>query len=245
MPFVDDELDAAASYEVDRHLAACPGCRAEAESIRSYDARLRGACRGEGAQGAACQAMRARLAAALDAEIARSTRRRSVGRLVRRGLAAAAVAVVAVGLVIGLLPGPAAADFAADHVACIQMRSSWVADPAMLAELCKAAAGAHARVVSLARSGYALRSGAMCEIDGRRFLHLVYAAPGREPVSIFVGRRLGGLAGRLRAVERRDKDGQFDVVRLRCPAGNDYVLVAGAGSPAEVLADAVKPQIGR
>src|SRR5438552_4092743 len=124
MAFVDDELDAPASYEVDRHLAACSCCRAEAESIRAYDRRVREACCGASAKSPECEAARG------------------------------------------------------------------------------------------------------------------------DAVSVFVGRRLAGFVGRLRGADRSEQEGAFEVVKLRCPAGSEYVLVAPPGEAEEARA-AVRPQIGR
>lgn len=240
MPFIDDELEVASSYEVDQHLSKCACCRAEAEAIRAYDARIKSACCSGAAAGAACEAVRARLLRALDEcceQERRSARRRS---FYRRTAAVAAAALLAIGLVIGFLPGPASADFASDHTLCLQGRS-WLYDPGEIARLCQSKAGAHATVVCLAAAGYQLAEGAPCRIDGVEYTHLVYTAPGKDPVSIYVGRRLGGLAGRLRG-DDRSQAGPFEVVRIRCPAGTEYVTVVRAGEEPRV-ASLVRAQV--
>lgn len=244
MAFVDDELDATVSYEVDRHLTACPCCHAEAESIRAYDVRVREACRGGGASSAECAGARARLAAALAAVVAREGRRSRFVRASRRLGAVAALVLVVFGLVIGLMPGPAVADFATHHVLCLGMRKHWTFDRAELDSLCRAQTGGRGVIVSLEKAGYRLDEGAVCGVNGERFCHLVYRAEGRDPVSIFVGRQYAGWRGRLRDWERHDRDGPFEIVKFRCPAGTDYVMV-GSPSQAELICEAVEPQIGR
>jgi anti-sigma factor RsiW len=241
MAFVDDELDPGASYEVDRHLAACTCCRGEADSIRAYDVRVRGACQ----KGACCEELRGRMARALEGEIAevgvRSARRRSVAR---RTAAMAAVALITAGLAIGLWPGPAAAAFVDDHVRCRDMDARWfLHDACALGALCHQEAGPRAVIVSLEGAGYKLKGGAICRIEGVPYVHLTYEAPGRPVVSIFVGRcGLGGLAGRLRGVQSEPVLG-FETVRMRCwRTGTEYVAIVPPGE-AEILGTLAKAQV--
>jgi hypothetical protein len=241
--FVDDELEAQASYEVDRHLGLCARCRAEADGLRALDARLYEACRRNAkAAGAACEALRARVFGRIDREIASEARRRRLARGLRRAGALVAVFALAAALAIGLFPGPAAADFVAHHVVCCRkLRGDVVCEEVALRALCEAQGGAHARILCLGECGFGPPRALICTIDGAQYMHLVYERKGLEPISVFL--RRSGIAERLRG-ERSERRGDYEVVRVICPAGTEYVAVVSVAE-AERVRGLIARQVGR
>src|SRR5437867_1999944 len=74
-PFVDDELEAARSFAVDRHVAACRRCRTEVDEIQALDERIRAAFRARPTAEMRAR-VRARLERALDPHISTFRSRR-------------------------------------------------------------------------------------------------------------------------------------------------------------------------
>ena len=246
--YVDRELEPAVASELDAHLAACARCRSEVEAIRALEARVRRACYAAAGGAGPLRRLEGRLGAALDRAVAEergqaTARRAGPARILRRLAAVAALAFFVFGLLVGLSAGPASAAFVEEHLLCLRMRETWILEFQALQQTCRAHGGSGAILVSLEAAGYRLSRGAVCLVDGYSYVHLVYTGPGKEPLSIFVGRRFGGLAGFLREADRVDSEGEFEVVRLRCHAGVEYMLVAARGS-SEVLRRLVRGQIG-
>jgi hypothetical protein len=222
--FVDDELEPARSFEVDRHIEACPRCRTEVEEIRALDLRVRDSCRA-GSE-TPCR-LRARLAGALDGQMVAGSRRRRIFRWTLEGAGVAAGLLLAAVLIIGFSAGPASASFVTKHVRCRGMSPG---DSALVEALCRNLAGAHAKVVCLERCGYKLTAVEDCRVENERYLHLFYDAPGKDRVSLFVGRRWLGLGGLFNSDEIAQVTEAHDVIRLRCPAGTEYVIVGDLGT---------------
>lgn len=100
--WLDGELDDKAADEAERHVRICAECRMLSEDA----ARLSDAIRLEATKHRAPQALRARISAAIDAEPARRTDRRSFWLGAGSGAAAVALAA-ALGVVAILPPSPA------------------------------------------------------------------------------------------------------------------------------------------
>lgn len=235
MAFVDRELESDAAYEVSWHVASCTECGAEVAALRALDGEIRGACRLDEAEAAAFEGVRARALRALGAEVAKDAKK--AGRRRSRLAAVAGIAaaiLLAVGLGIGLVPRPAAAAFASDHIMCLHMRSDWVIGPDAAAIVLRAEMGGGAVLPRF--EGRAPAKASVCEIAGRHYVHIVYEGPGGPPFSLYVGRRTRATPGAPATTLVEDKDGPLSVVRV--PVGGDeYALVTDPARAAALGAE--------
>lgn len=247
MAFADGELDEAEAAKVRAHLAICGSCREEVEAVRALDRSLRAAF-SERPRGAP-EAAKRRIERALESYIPKSgfpaARRARFPNIVRRTgalLGALAALVLAVALVFGIFPDPVAADLVKDHLGCMSMRSDWVTDPATIAAILSRECGPGAVLVSLEAAGYRLRGAFVCEIEGRRHVHLGFMAPGKPPASVYL------VPKEARSLFRKTKtlvpgDLPLAVARIRGRSNVEAVLVA---PPAErrFLARLIEEQLG-
>jgi anti-sigma factor RsiW len=155
-------------------------------------------------------------------------------RLRRRALvAAAAIVVLAVlGTVISQLTSPPVAyAFATEHVAAAADAATCpraLLSPEATLALCRERVSRLALAPSLEAAGFALRGGEEVVIEGERYIRLCYGAPDGARASVFVRRRLGGAEAALPRGCWCERAGGCEVVRVRCPGGNTYVLVVEA-----------------
>jgi hypothetical protein len=161
----------------------------------------------------------------------------------RRVLAVAAAFLLAA-LGVGFLPGPAAAEFVRDHCVCEKMPNGGGIPECELSQCCKDRGRGHGILPCLLKAGYKPACGHTCRVGGVDFVHVIYSAPGKDDVSVYIGARLGGLDGRLLPFEREDHVEGYEVDHLRCPGGVHYVVVADAGI-ADAVCELVRQQIGR
>ena len=178
------DLERAAQFAA--HLRSCPDCQREIDQQSHWDKLLRDSVLEESAHtGALEQRVRQRMAADRDSK-----------RPLRWALTAAAIAILAVLAGIGvrllLAPRPPAlyADAARDHRDEVLQRQSrhWVSTTADVQALLVRQGIDGLQVGALAPERYRLDRAKLCRLDGRVFLHLVFA-DGRREFSVFLRKR--------------------------------------------------------
>lgn len=177
--YLGGELDAGRSAELAAHLEGCAECARNLEADAEMDARLRDAVLAENVD-----------ARDIDGEV-----RRKIGGVVRRrrlwmgaGIAATVIFGVLAYRTLGVAD-PLCADAALDHRQEVieHERRTWVTDPGAVASLAARHGIATTAIDALAPAGYRLEHARLCRLNGRVFLHLVYAG-GAHEISIFLGR---------------------------------------------------------
>ncbi len=246
--FVDGELDEAAAAKVREHLASCACCREEAEALRALSQGVRAAFpeRRRGAPDDVKRRIREALEDKMRTWEAGSPRRARILRVVLRASAfaaatAAILILVVAGLVVGIFPDPAAAELARDHLGCIGMREDWVTEPAKIAAVLSREGGAGAVLVRLEAAGYRLRGALVCEVRGRRYVHLGFVAPGRAPASVYLA-PAEPWSPFMRAETLVPGEVPVTVARIGGRSGTDAVLVSSPDDQAS-LARLVREQL--
>jgi anti-sigma factor RsiW len=175
--FLSGELGAASAKAFNEHIQTCETCAAELERQVRLDALLREAVSSEEID-----------TSALDQRVRRQIASRR--RLVSMRWAALAATIAALLLIAALgsrhWAAPATpqicADAATDHLKEVTQGKprKWLSDARAITELAERNGVPGSTVVALAPAGYHLDRGKLCRLDGRVFLHLVFAGEGRE-----------------------------------------------------------------
>jgi len=190
--YLSGELDAARVAEVQAHLESCPGCAAEMAAQAGIDARLRQQVLAETTD-----------SEALERRIVQSIK-------VRRwfpvavGIAAALVLVFLGSLVWNVVRVTRTySDAARDHRREVveQQPRAWVSGRPALEALAARQGLLPSAVTQFDRAGYSLERGKLCRLDGRVYLHMVYARDGQE-FSIFLRQRGEPFASSVRNSDR-------------------------------------------
>jgi anti-sigma factor RsiW len=179
------ELDAAQAAAFRTHVRACAACAGELERQTQLDAQVRAAVLSDDTDSAAFeQRVRERIA------------HERPSFFTRRATIAAGIAATLLAAFLGYRAAIAwgtsrvCADAAEDHRAEVVERHhrTWLRDPLAIVNLAERNGVPPPTVLALAPAGYHLELGKLCRLDGRVFLHLVYAREGRE-FSTFLRRR--------------------------------------------------------
>ncbi len=182
--FEDSEDDARAS-EFRRHLRSCPACAGEVGQQAALDARIRAAVIADPVETAAIEG---HLASAITIERAAQKRR----TVLRRLGAAAAIAVLGLFSYRILTPHPADGALAAaarDHRMEIVDRQPrrWKTDTTSVNELAAWEQIPTTSIAAFAPSEYHFQRAKLCRLEGRIYLHLVYAdSTGARSFSVFL-----------------------------------------------------------
>jgi hypothetical protein len=186
--YMDSELDARGTLEVQRHVDTCGVCARGLENMIEQDRALRDAARSEVVDSAKLRHLimeevkkRPRMAF--------STVPRLAGWKRAAAIAAMVVGAIAIVLAVGILGGRVPkvyADAVDDHVDhCSIDRIGDATDPDML----KGGAQQYCGVTVLpdiSQYGFSDPHGRLCELAGEVFLHLVYFDDKKQPVSVFM-----------------------------------------------------------
>jgi anti-sigma factor RsiW len=205
--YLSADLDRARSAAFEAHLKSCPECMREFERQARLDARLREAIVAEPLD---TVNLDRRVRERIGAEAGKGARWPLYG-VSGRPWALAAVAVVAAMLVaaagyrvlLGSHVPRVYADAALDHKLEVTDHGprQWLVDPTQIAALAETQGIAGSAPSGLAANGYRLERGKLCFLDGRIFLHLVYAN-GAAEFSVYLRQRGDEpLPGKVRETE--------------------------------------------
>ena len=194
--YLDDELDARDTLNVQRHLESCSACSHVLDGFMEQDRLLKEAARAAATD--SCS-VRLKILSAIRRETQASRSRWVVPVAWRRVAAIVALATVT-GLLLlkgGFLPGinenvyAAIASDHADHCS-IGSRVGATTDRQELDRL-SATYGKLNSTPDLSAFGYVDPFGRTCKVSGTVFLHLVYHRPDRQALSVFVRAHSSGL----------------------------------------------------
>ena len=187
--YMDNELDARGTLEVQRHLDTCSVCVRGLTGMLEQDRTLREAARAEVVDSAKLRQLiiedvKRHPAASLPMVV-----RRAAGW--KRFAAIAAMLVVAIGIAVALLVFGARvpkvyADAVSDHLdhCTLQVLGDDASDPAILKPAAKDYCGV-AVLPDLSQYGFANAHARECKLDEEVFMHLIYFS-GDQPLSVFV-----------------------------------------------------------
>jgi anti-sigma factor RsiW len=176
---VDGELDAANTLELEAHLKACPGCAEELERIQA----LRRTLAAPGLRYTAPERLRARVAAALDAEVGGGRPARSRSALWRIAPVAAGAGMAALAaclaLVLFIPPVPPALqrELVSDHVRSLlaqHLTDVTTSDQHTVKPWFAGRVDYSPPVVDLKEQGFPLAGGRLDYVDGKVTAALVY-----------------------------------------------------------------------
>jgi anti-sigma factor RsiW len=168
--YLSGELDGAAAAQFADHLKSCPDCRLYVERDAEIDKLIRESMVNEGSDTASID-RRARAGI-------RAERQRSRLRLMAGAAGFAAVLAMAVAAYrMAARPNAVYAAAARDHLVELVRKQprKWTTDASAIAQLAARVGLSGAAATAFAPAGYHLAQGRLCFLDGRIFLHLVYA----------------------------------------------------------------------
>jgi anti-sigma factor RsiW len=185
--YLDNELDARNTLEVQRHLEYCPACSRLLEAYLVQDQALKRSARLESVDSSAA---REKILATIRNQPPQA-RFQWLLRPVWRRVAVAAVVIIAVVLLLrgAFVPGinervyAAVASDHADHCS-IEMVMGAITDINELDKLCAEYARMRA-TPDLSVFGLANPRGRICTVNGEQFLHLIFYDQERQPLSVF------------------------------------------------------------
>ncbi len=176
--YLSGELDSARTEQFAAHLRTCDACAREIGQQQAFDSLLQAGVLSEPIDSATVE----RVERAVERMVRRSIAAESRRRVLAVAGIAATLAVAAFGIRMAsraaratIAPIYTAAAF--DHRIEIvdgQPRK-WFTDPAAIEGLARSQGIAESAVYALAPAGYRLAKAKVCLLDGRLFLHLVYA----------------------------------------------------------------------
>lgn len=250
--YLDDELAARDTLDVQKHLESCSGCTHVLEAFLEQDRLLREEARAEQIDS---HLLREQILSAIRGDRAQQPRIRlsardawSVQPAWRRVAAIAVLAITAALLLAkaGFLPGitenvyAAVASDHADHCA-FDSRVPAITDGEELDRMSRSL-GKLDRTPDLSAFGYSNVKGRTCEVNSTAFLHLVYYSPDQRPVSVFL--RLhshGPNADDLKVVRAKE----YEVASVS-KLGVDLLVVSSKGNrQGAAIAESIAAQLQR
>ncbi len=206
--FMDDELDARSTLEVQQHLESCTACRRLLEALLVQDQLLKQATCADKPNSSQ---LRTRILAALQHQPV-VTKRPKLTQLTWRRLTATAVAAIIIVLLLlrGLwMPGQRESVYAAsvsDHAmhCSVEAMSQAITNPEELDQLATRY-GRIGKIPDLSAFSYSAPRGRICELNGIKFLHVVYYHPTKQPLSLFLGPHSAQLSAEQLTVLRQDR----------------------------------------
>jgi len=240
--YMDNELDARSTLEVQRHIESCPGCSHLLETYLKQDQALKQSARSEMIDS---NRVRENILAA----IAKETRRPKIGWLLPAWKRVAVIAILAVsatflffqsGWLLDIKESVYAA-VAADHAdhCSIEAVMGAITDSQELNRLA-AAYGKMGATPDLSRFGYVNPRGRTCKVDGIEFLHLVYYNQDKQPLSLFVRPHASDLIANELTVIQKDN---YEVASIS-RSGVDLLIVSSLDEKlAEEITRAVAAQL--
>lgn len=236
--YLDSELDARSTLEVQQHLEACNRCARTLESLAEQDRHLKESARAESVSSAD---VREKILAAIHHQSIATTRgRRTFGDWRK---VAAAAAIITLGaflwLLGGLLPGRnqnVYAAIATDHVVCSVDRHLGAGITIQELNRLAASYGKLASLPDLSSFGYTDPRGRICRVKGLEFLHLVFYNSEHQPLSLFLRPHAVGLIPEQLSVVDTDRGNVATLSRN----GVDLLVVTPQGETrAASVAEAV------
>ncbi|HXG66346.1 MAG TPA: anti-sigma factor [Blastocatellia bacterium] len=227
--YLDSELDARNTLEMQRHLESCPACVSLLNQFSRMDHALREVARSETSDNSQ---MRKEILTAIRKHPPETGKRWRPHPVLRR---VAAVALVAIAAALLLLRGDSGlsdkvyADAASDHAAhcTLDKLTRAVSDPAEMDQLV-AAYGQLQKMPDLSAFGYSEPRAKVCSLDGARALHIVYQGQGKQPLSLFLRPVAAQSVAERLGIARKDgyqmKDG-YQVASVS-KAGVDLLVVS-------------------
>jgi anti-sigma factor RsiW len=176
--YLTGELESARAEQLAAHVKFCPPCAVELGQQEAFDSLLRESL----------------LAEHFDSSRVESKVRQSITRLSRRrwtlalaGAAALFLLLLGVRTVMSSRTIPVYAAAAQDHRMEIVDRQprKWFTDRPSIEELARRQGVSGSSIDAIAPAGYHLAQGKLCRLDGKIFLHLVYANDS-ESLSVFL-----------------------------------------------------------
>jgi len=192
--YLSGELDPARQLAFAEHLRECDVCRAELEQHKRLDALLRSSV----------------LSEQIDSTV---LEQRIRSRISDRNFSRAPMLAVAAGIGAILMAGGLGyrtlfpvkeprlfSDAAQDHRSEVirQQHRTWLSDPNLIADLAQRNGISPSLAATLAPPGYRLVQAKLCRLDGRTFLHLVYAQGARDFSAYLRGMDTQPLPGAIR-----------------------------------------------
>ena len=180
--YLTGELESARAEHLASHVKFCPSCALELGQQEAFDSLLRESMLGEHFDSSRVES-KVRLAIARPG--ARSSRRRWT--LALAGAAALFLLLLGVRTVASSRAVSVYAAAAQDHRMEIVDRQprKWFTDRASIEELARRQGVSGSSINAIAPAGYHLAQGKLCRLDGKIFLHLVYANDS-ENLSVFL-----------------------------------------------------------
>jgi anti-sigma factor RsiW len=189
--YLAGDLDPVRLELFSEHVNSCPACACELGQQAAFDASLRTSILAENID-----------ATRIDGHIRRQIAPEAASHNIHRWLfAAAGIAVLVTAAVVGIRafssrPKPVYAAAARDHrweIVEGQPRK-WLTDRASIEALATRQGVSNSLIAEMAPVGYRLVEGKLCRLDGRIFVHLVYAK-GLANFSVFLRRPDGKAPG--------------------------------------------------
>jgi anti-sigma factor RsiW len=190
--YLSGELDSATAAEFAQHLKSCADCRLYVERDAEIDKLIRESILNESGDTSVTDR---RVRAGIRAERQRSRR----WLIAAAGIAAVLAMAVAAYRIAGS-PNPIYAAAAHDHrVELVQKQPrKWTTDSAAIGQLASRAGLSGATATAFVPAGYHLAQGRLCLINGRIFLHLVYAGANGD-FSLFLRHADGAADGAIQS----------------------------------------------
>jgi anti-sigma factor RsiW len=186
--YLDNELDACNTLQVQRHLEHCPACSRLLELYSAQDHALKQSARLESVDS---HHVRERILAAIGSQSDRVRLQRLFRPAWRRVAAIAAIVIIAMFLLLWgtFLPGideKVYAAVVADHAdhCSIEVMMGAITDTSELNKLCVEYAGVKS-APDLSAFGLGSPRGRICAVLDKKFLHLIYYDQEKHPLSVF------------------------------------------------------------
>jgi hypothetical protein len=191
--YMDNELDARHTLEVQHHLKLCPSCQSLLDYFTRQDQTLQAVAKSQRQDNAALREAILQAIQKEPAQLSAADPAPWKGWLHNRALRrVAALLIVAMVVSFFLLRGGISekvyADVILDHEHHCTLdrlaRAKAVSDPVQIDKLC-AEYGRMQRVPDLSAFGYSSVRAKICPLNKIKFLHLIYQSESEKPLSIF------------------------------------------------------------
>lgn len=238
--YLDNELDAVPTQRVATHLSACASCPRELEILRSESELLARSIKSVAHD---TERLRASIEAAIAGRRLSWWPERALPRLPKWAIATACALVLALPILLympgrmGLIGASPLYSAAADnHRTCIEEseKPDWARSHAAIESLQASFLDQMGRAPMQIGDDFRLARARVCDLDGKKFLHLVYVKREGGEASLFVGRSLGRLPSGDRSVTLDDHAVQLtDVANLHITSTQVGECLLMAASNAE------------